>query len=249
MEILQHDTDASPDVAWPDLHDVRAVEKDAVVGHVVEAAEEADQTRLAGTRRPHDRDAFAGTDGETHVLQDRMFGDVAEGQMAELDLAVEGWRQGRRMFRFAQRFIPVERLENALAARHGAKDDVPLLSHGDNRPKQHVEKLREEQQNADRHLAAEHETAAEPNDDRDADIVHAVDERAVEAFDGQRLDFGDAIFVVDRTIALEVDLLAAIELHDFDARQILLQILIQARHRHANDAVERARHAPEQPGE
>ncbi len=178
-----------------------------------------------------------------------MLRHVAEGQMAEFDLAMQVGRQRRGMLRLLQCFVPVERLEDALAARHGAEHDIPLLAHRHDGAEQHVEELREQKDDSDRHLLAQHHVPAEPQDGRDANIVQPVDEGTVEALDGRGADFVAPVVVVDRGIAPEVDLFAPVKLHDLDAGKVLLQILVQPRDRHADGAVERARGAAEQPGE
>ena len=133
----------------------------------------------------------------------------------------------RRRRGFVNALAPVQRLEDPFGARHRAKQHVVLFTDRDDRPEQHVDELREQHHAAERDRLLQHVAAAEPDDHARGGRAEAVDERAVEHFDLHRLVFFAAIFLVDLRVHREVAIFAAIQLHDLDARQILVQILVQ----------------------
>jgi len=64
--------------------------------------------------------------------------------------------QRHRLCGRLQRLVPVQRLKDAFATRHGAEDDVPLLAHRDDGAEQHVGEMCEENYAAQRRGSAEH---------------------------------------------------------------------------------------------
>jgi hypothetical protein len=87
MDVLQHESEASPKVARSMLADVDAVDRDAPLLHVVEAQQQVDDRRLAGPSRPDERDALPGLHLERHVPQHRLAGHVGEADVLEGDHA------------------------------------------------------------------------------------------------------------------------------------------------------------------
>ena len=69
---------------------VFAVDQDAAGVGVVEARNQADDGRFAAARGADDADELAGLDVEGDVGEDGGLGVVAEGHVAEFDLALEG---------------------------------------------------------------------------------------------------------------------------------------------------------------
>ena len=112
---------------WRHVAHVHAVEQDLPLLHVVEAAEQADDARLARAGRADDGDARARRDLEAHVLQHRLVRVVGEVDVAELDVAAHlpqrlrvgaGRRTGRLL---------VQQHEHALGGGHRRLHDVVLL--------------------------------------------------------------------------------------------------------------------------
>ena len=81
VEALEHEAELlEPDrreLVVAERRDVVAVEEVPARRRTVEAAQQVHQRRLAGSRRPHDRDVLAGRDGEADAAQ-RFDLDVAE---------------------------------------------------------------------------------------------------------------------------------------------------------------------------
>src|SRR5262249_38331859 len=96
--VLQHHADALAQVGSPHLSDVDAVERDASRVELVEAHDEVDEGGLAGAGGSDDRDRLSWVDGQGEVLDERLIGLVAEGDLLETDLAVpyvgKRWRGG-----------------------------------------------------------------------------------------------------------------------------------------------------------
>ena len=147
--------------------------------------------------------------------------------MVEPDMTTKVLRQRLRRRRLLQRLVPVQRLENAFAARHGAENDVPLFAHRHDRAEHHVGELCKKNDAAECCCHLEDMMSAEPDDRGHGEKRHAVHGGAVIAFDPDSLVFLIAILPVDFAVAFEIDLLPAVKLHDLDAGEVLLQVLIE----------------------
>jgi hypothetical protein len=154
----------------------------------------------------------------------------------------------RRMLGLRQRLLPVEGLEDAFAARHRAVQHVVLLAHGDDGPEQHVDELREEHHAAQADDPFERFAPPEPQHRREPAGSQALDERVVDGLDVDRALLLVAVVAVDLRVGLEVAVLPAVQLHDLHAREVLLQVLIQAGDAVADLPVEASGETPERPG-
>ena len=248
VKILEHDAQTPADVVRAEPAHVDPIEQDLAVLEVVEAAEQPRQGRLAGSGRSHDGELLARLDAETHVVEHRLGLVVAEAHVPELDAAFEAGGQGGRMLGLGHVLVPVEELEDALGARHGAVEHVVLLADGHDGAEEQVGVAGEEDQGSDGDGAREVLVATEPDDQRQRDGGQAVDERPVADLEGDRVVLLAAVLAVDRAVAVQVAGLAAMELDHADPGEILLQILVEPRHRVADVAVDDAGGVPERPG-
>ena len=196
-----------------------------------------------------DGELLAGGDGEGDVAQHRHVGVVPEGEVAERHLATQPRGQVGGRVRFVDGLVPVEGLEDALAARHGPEQHVELFAEHDDRVKQHGDELGEEHDPAQRHAFLDHVAAAEPEHRADGDGRHAVGERPVGRLEAHRLRLRGEVALVDLGVAPVVVVLPARKLHDLQPREVLLQVLVERRDGQPDQAEEHARGAAEVEGD
>ena len=231
-----------------DAVEVDVVEEDLPVVEVVEASEELHERALAGTGGPDDGELLPGRDGQRDILQHGDVGVVAEVEVSEPDFPAQSRRQRHGCSRLVDLLVPVERLEDPLAAGHGPEEHVELLSEHDDRVEQHGDELGKEHDPAEGHLFLDDVTAAEPQHRPDGDRRHAVREGPIRRLEPHGLRLGGEVALVDVRIACVVVVLAARQLHDLEAGQVLLQVLVQGGHGQAHHPEEQARRAAEVEG-
>ena len=96
-----------------DVADIGAVHPDGPPGHVPQPRDEPHEGRLAGARRPHQREHLACRHVEVDVAQDRARAVVREGDALELDAAGDR-AQVHGVRRVVDRRLGVDDLEHAL---------------------------------------------------------------------------------------------------------------------------------------
>ena len=92
--VLHDDSDLAADGLDVVGGDGFVVDEDFAGGGIVEAGEEGDDGAFAGAAGADEGDHFAGLDGEVDVVEGGLADAVAEGDVAELDLALDGGEFG-----------------------------------------------------------------------------------------------------------------------------------------------------------
>ena len=167
VEVLQHHADAPPQVAAVDAVKVDAVQEDAAVRKVVEAPQQPDQGAFAGPGGTDDGQLLARCDVQGNILEHWLVLAVGEAQMAELHGALEAFRQCGRFGRLMHRLVPIQGLEDALTAGHGAEQHVGLLAQHDDGMQQHIDEPGEQHHAAQRQLLLQHRPGAVVEDQAD----------------------------------------------------------------------------------
>ena len=85
--VLQNHGELPPQLVALQLADVHAVQQDRALRHVVKAHEQVDHRRLAAAGFAHDGHHLARLGGVADVVEDGLVCLVAEGNVAELDVA------------------------------------------------------------------------------------------------------------------------------------------------------------------
>ena len=87
--ILKHHAEAFAQGAAVKIADVVAVQGDRAGIHVVEAHQQLDHGGLACAGGADDGDLFAGVDGAAEIVDDGLFGHIAELDVVEGDLTID----------------------------------------------------------------------------------------------------------------------------------------------------------------
>ena len=140
MHVLQDQPEHRSQFVDVHVADVDPANRDSALLHVVEPQEQADDRRLAGARRAHEGNALAGINGEGHIPQHRLAGNVGESHVLESNTTEPG--SGIRdpgSVSFGSRIphpgsrddfhLRIEQLKDPLGRRHRALQHVELLRH------------------------------------------------------------------------------------------------------------------------
>ncbi len=109
-----------------DVGDVVAVDEHLAAGGQIELGDEVDDRAFAAAGLADEGDGLAGLGGEVDVVQDRLLRIVAEGDVLELDAAVDRRAVRRRRRGRPTAGLGVQQPKHALRAGHGAQRLVVL---------------------------------------------------------------------------------------------------------------------------
>ena len=216
-------------VAARDLVHIRAVQEDHAVVEVVEARQQADDGALAGAGGADDGQLLAGCDRERDAVQHGLAAGVGELGVAELHLALEPFGELHGVGRLMEAFVPVERLEDALARSHGPEQRVEEPADGLDGVDHHVDVLGEKDEHAEADLLLDHLAAAEPQDAHRGNAAEAHVERLEHHLVVDGVVLVATVGAVQFTVLLGVHRLAAGDLHHLDADQVFLHVLVERR--------------------
>ena len=85
--VLEDDAEFLTEIAGREAADVVAVDRDSPLLHVVEAAEQAHERRLARARAADDADHLPGRHRERHIVKHGLVAVIAERDVLEADFA------------------------------------------------------------------------------------------------------------------------------------------------------------------
>nr|GEU28367.1 hypothetical protein [Tanacetum cinerariifolium] len=149
--LLQHQADLPAVVGYGQRADVHPVEHDGAFGHVVEAADQVDQRRFAGTGVTDQAHHFAGLDVEVDAAVDGAV-TVPEAHFAQRDIAFH-FRQLDRVDRVGHGRYMVENVEDALGGRCRFLRDRDDAAHGIEAAVETARIRNERRQHTDRDIA------------------------------------------------------------------------------------------------
>ena len=143
-------------------------------GRVVEAREKVEQRRLAGARRPADRDDLSRLDYEVEFVQHVHLAAVREAHILEAHADRAG-RKRSRIRRLGQRLDSVEPAEAAARGRKRPLREVEDPADRLERPHELQQQRLEEDELPDRQVAVNDGTAAEEDHCRDRERRQVVE--------------------------------------------------------------------------
>ncbi len=226
--LLQDHGDVPAERGLGEIAHILAADQDLAAPDVVEAVQQRHRAGLAGAGRADQRHRLARLDPKADVAQHRDAVDVAEGDVLELDRAVDalGIERARPVTDVDRH---VQDLEDPLPRRHGPLHDAVL--HGE-RPDR-VEEALDVEQEGDHHaeveLAAQHRDAADHDHDAHGGAGQRVDDRDHDLGEPGAAQLGIQIVRDLLLEQLEVDRLAPHALHGADAMDAFRQRAVQGR--------------------
>ena len=195
---------------------VDASDEHLPAGRVVEAREEIEQRRLAGSRRSADGDDLARFDDEVEVVQHVHLAAVREAHVLEADVERALLRKASWTRRLGQRLDPVEPAEAATGRGERPLCQVENPADGLERPDELEEQRLEQHELADRDLPVDDGAAAEEHDGGDRECGEVVEARHVRRLDAGLVERGGADSFGPFAEALAHLVLAAERLHHLD---------------------------------
>jgi len=224
--VLQHNAHLAAQRLQLYARDIVSVNQNAAVRDIIEARDQVDDGRLAGTRRADQRDAFACLDVEAQSLKDVNSRIVRERHVVEGDLAADR-RQLASIRDVADGHRFVERLEDALQVCDGVNEAVVDVRQVQDRLPEPPRVTAHGEDDAVRHLRrVQHEQSYEIDgrgDDR-RQVIHRERDEEVEV---HRSHPRRAVVAGELVEDLLVALLAREDLRDANAADALLQIGVQ----------------------
>ena len=213
---LRADRDGSAQIDERQVPQVDAADLDVAVLRVVEARDEAQEARLAGSGAAADRHDLARGELEVDAAQHIVLGRVGEVDPLEPHRErSSGQRRG--MFRLGQRADPVEPREAAAGRRDRPLAEVDDPAQRLERPRELQEQGVEQRELAERELTVDHEVAADREHRGDRERRHEQQQRQVACLDARLLQHPVPHGARTHAEAVAHVLLATERLHHLDA--------------------------------
>ena len=226
MRVLQHHGDVAAQCIALEVADVDAVDGDRAGLDVVEPVEQVGDGRLARAGGADERDLLPRPGVQRDVLEHRLAGIVAEGDVVEHDvplqtLGIGGVRRVRGLG------VEVHDAEHALRAGQRREDRAHLLRELADRAGELAREVDEDRQAADVEPPQRAEHAADARRERIGNLAGVAHDRTHHAAEELRLLLLAAQVVVEQAELLLADVLVVEHLDDLLPGDVFLDVAVQ----------------------